>query len=194
MSKTWTPPVEPEGLGSLPSPEPLTVRPGAIKTRVPVGSSKSNARSPTQNSPAWAPKGVIVTFCARAIDAPRPIVKATNKVANHPIFIKCPPSSCCCSAKPLASRGSYRANLGQLSIAGRPKGSPRKLNGPVFELDRDRSLCFDFYRRAGLKADLTLANKFKGSILGRLQLNGACQTLLGPKRRPSLPAPSTKPC
>src|SRR5215470_5363711 len=68
MSRTCTPPAASEGLGSLGSRDPLTVRPGAVRIRTPVGSSKSKARSPTQNSPGTEPSGVMVTFCAGAGD------------------------------------------------------------------------------------------------------------------------------
>src|SRR2546425_13130855 len=73
MSRTCTPPAGSEGLGSLGSRDPFTVRPGAVRMRPPVGSSKSKARSPTQNSPRTEPSGVMVTFCACADEphAPR---------------------------------------------------------------------------------------------------------------------------
>ncbi len=81
MSKTCTLPSAP----SLTSPEPFTVRPGAMSTRTPVGSSNSNALSPTQNSPAVAPSGVIVTFCARAFV----IDRVANAMTNNTISFSC---------------------------------------------------------------------------------------------------------
>src|SRR5262249_60915564 len=75
---------------SLGSSDAVTLRPGAIRPRTPVGSSKSNAPSGEQNSPACAPKGLIFTSLARVTDELKTGSSKTTKLANHLRFIILP--------------------------------------------------------------------------------------------------------
>src|SRR2546428_10631309 len=91
MRRTCTPPAGSAGLGSLGSRDPFTVRPGAVKIRTPVGSSKSNARSPTQNSPRTEPSGGMVTLWACAKEPHGPRTSAHHNRNSHFAFICLPP-------------------------------------------------------------------------------------------------------
>src|ERR1051326_6602105 len=120
-----------------------------MSTRTPVGSSKSRARSPTQNSPGAAPSGVILTFCACDSDVTkRAALKKTTK-SNHRLFID---SSCNRHKDRLGCESlSWRKNLSLLLLRAEVLVAAAAGLTERFHLSSERAVVF----RLGGVGDIT---------------------------------------